>query len=236
MPDPLSNQSLLWVRIHVLCGTCRCPSATRLLLCYILYDVPFYCTWYCHYIAVPFKRALATTTVHYWLLPWIHVEANSQLRWRDRWGNHNHVCMYGHTSSKSKDQPGKAANPARGQLNRENEYAPVPFRAWEFGLARRVRQSRPASACSSPYPGWIWCSLKGFLPSSAAASSYLFKPRYAIGSVPCLSGHAIAYRWRSLPRVRRHKASTPKGSSGNGCCLCITMDQLMFAPLFSHSL
>ena len=39
------------------------------------------------------------------------------------------VCMYGHTYSKSKDQPGKAVNPARGQLNRENEYLPVPVRA-----------------------------------------------------------------------------------------------------------
>ena len=36
-----------------------------------------------------------------------------------------------------------------GQLNsRENEVFPVPVRAREFGLARRVRQSRPASACS----------------------------------------------------------------------------------------
>ena len=30
------------------------------------------------------------------------------------------LCMYGHTYSKRKDQPGKVANPARGQLNREN--------------------------------------------------------------------------------------------------------------------
>ena len=30
--------------------------------------------------------------------------------------------LYGHTYSKGKDQPGKIANPARGQLNRENEY------------------------------------------------------------------------------------------------------------------
>ena len=29
------------------------------------------------------------------------------------------VCMYGHTYSKSMDQPGKVANPALGQLNRE---------------------------------------------------------------------------------------------------------------------
>ena len=41
------------------------------------------------------------------------------------------------------------------------------------------------------------------------------KPPYAIGSVPSLWGHAIAYRWRSLPRVRSHRASKPQGS----CCL-----------------
>ena len=33
------------------------------------------------------------------------------------------------TYSRRKDQSGKVANPARGQLNRENEYFPVPFRA-----------------------------------------------------------------------------------------------------------
>ena len=33
------------------------------------------------------------------------------------------VCsMYGHMYSKSKDEPGKVVNPARGQLNRENQY------------------------------------------------------------------------------------------------------------------
>ena len=36
-----------------------------------------------------------------------------------------HVCMYGHTYSKSMDQPGKIASPARGQLSRKNEYFPV---------------------------------------------------------------------------------------------------------------
>ena len=29
------------------------------------------------------------------------------------------VCMYGHHMYQSMDQPGKVANPARGQLNRE---------------------------------------------------------------------------------------------------------------------
>ena len=36
--------------------------------------------------------------------------------------NTSYICMYGHTYSKSMDQPGKVANPARGQLNSENEY------------------------------------------------------------------------------------------------------------------
>ena len=35
----------------------------------------------------------------------------------------------GHIYSKSMDQPGKVANPVRGQLNRENEYFPVRVRA-----------------------------------------------------------------------------------------------------------
>ena len=32
-----------------------------------------------------------------------------------------YVCMYGHTYSKSMDQPGKVARPARGQLNRRKK-------------------------------------------------------------------------------------------------------------------
>ena len=60
------------------------------------------------------------------------------------------------------------------------------------------------------------------------------KPPYAIGSVPSLSGHAIAYRWRSLPRVRRRRASKPQGSSERVLPWLITMDQLIFASL-SHT-
>ena len=57
------------------------------------------------------------------------------------------VGMYGHTYSKGKDQPGKVANPARGQLNRENEYLfPCPhsrLRIWsrETGSAVPSRAS-----------------------------------------------------------------------------------------------
>ena len=58
-----------------------------------------------------------------------------------------------------------------------------------------------------------------------------FKPPYAIGSVPSLSGHANAYRWRSLPRVHRHRASSPQGSSERVLPWQVTMVQLIFASL-----
>ena len=60
------------------------------------------------------------------------------------------------------------------------------------------------------------------------------KPPYAIGSVPSLSGRAIAYRWRLLPRVRRHRASKPQGSSERVLPWQVTMDQLIYASL-SHT-
>ena len=61
-----------------------------------------------------------------------------------------------------------------------------------------------------------------------------FKPQYAIGSVPSLSGHVIAYRWRSLPRVRRHRASKPRGNSEQVLPWQVTTDQLISASL-SHT-
>ena len=60
------------------------------------------------------------------------------------------------------------------------------------------------------------------------------KPPYAIGSVPSLSGPAIAYRWRVLPRVRQHRASKPQGSSERVLAWQATMDQLICASL-SHT-
>ena len=63
---------------------------------------------------------------------------------------------------------------------------------------------------------------------------FYFKPPYAIGSVPSLSGHAIAYRWRSLPRVRRHRASKPQGSSERVLPWQVTIDQITCTSL-SHT-
>ena len=42
-------------------------------------------------------------------------------------GDDLNLYMCGHIYSKSKDQPGKVTNPARAQLNRENECSLSPF-------------------------------------------------------------------------------------------------------------
>ena len=57
------------------------------------------------------------------------------------------------------------------------------------------------------------------------------KPPYAIGSVPSLSCHATAYRWRSLPRVRGPRAIKAQGSSKQVLPWQFTMDQVICASL-----
>ena len=129
------------------------------------------------------------------------------------------------------DQPGKVADLARGQLNRENNVPLSP--CVPDNLVSRDGFSRPVPRQSA------------HLHTQAESGAYLrdcsrvprrrpfMKPPYAIGSVPSLSGHAVAYRWRLLPRVRRHRASKPQGSSERVPPWQITMDQLIFASL-SH--
>ena len=122
--------------------------------------------------------------------------------------------------SKSMDQPGKVANPARGQLNRENKYSPLSAFVPENLVSR--------DGFGSPVP-----SQPAHLHPQAESGAYLrdssrvprqrpyiyLKPPYAVGSVPSLSGHAIAYRWRSPPRVRRRRAAVNLKVVPNECCL-----------------
>ena len=138
----------------------------------------------------------------------------------------------GITCSKSMNQPGKVANPARGQLNRENN-TPLSPCVPDHSVSR--------DGFSRPVP-----RQPAYLHTQAESSAYLrdssrvprrcpfMKPPYAIGSVPSLSGHAIAYRWRSLPRVRLHRARKPQGSSERVLPWQVTMSQLMRASI-SHT-
>ena len=90
-----------------------------------------------------------------------------------------------------------------------------PF-APENLVSRRVRPSRPASACSIPHTQAESGAYR--ISPDFRGGVHLFIPPTAIGSVPSLLGHAIAYRRRSQLRVRRHRASSQANSS-NGCCL-----------------
>ena len=143
-----------------------------------------------------------------------------------------YVCMYGHHIQQSMDQPGKVVNPARCQLNRENN-APlspcVPENLVSRDVFSRPVPRQPAHLLTQAESG---AHLRD--SSRVPRRRPFMKPLYAIGSVPSLSGHAIAYRWRSLPRVRRHGASKPRGSSERVLPWQITMDQLIIASL-SHS-
>ena len=58
-------------------------------------------------------------------------------------------------------------------------------------------------------------------------------PPTAIGTVTSLSGPAIAYRRRSLPRVSRHRTSSSQGTSGNVCCLFRSMNHFFIRLSFS---
>ena len=80
------------------------------------------------------------------------------------------------------DQPGKVANPARGQLSKENNIPLSP-------CVRENLVSRDGFSCPVPRQpahlhtqaeSSIWCLLTGFLPSSVAASIYETAIRHRI--------------------------------------------------------
>ena len=143
-----------------------------------------------------------------------------------------YLCMVITCSRVWINRPGKVANPARGQLNRENNIPLSP--CVPENLVSRDGFSRPVPR--QPAHLHTQAESGAYLRDSSRVPRRrpFMKPPYAIGSVPSLSGHAIAYRWRSLPRVHRHGASKPQGSSERVLLWQITMDQLIFASL-SHT-
>ena len=92
------------------------------------------------------------------------------------------------------DQPGKVANPARGQLNRENNIPLSP--CVPENLVSRDGFSRPVPR--QPAHLHTQAESRAYLRDSSRVPRRrpFMKPPYAIGSVPSLMGHAIAYRWR----------------------------------------
>ena len=160
--------------------------------------------------------------------------------------------------SKSMDQPGKVADAARGQLNIKKKIPVLVVVVVFFTLTDRA-STIPSNTrgcqlfapenlvsrdgCGSPVP-----RQPALLHTQAESGAYLrdssrvprrrpfiyFKTLYVIESVPSLSGHAVAYRWRSLPRVRRYRATKYQGSSERVLPWQVPMDQLICGSL-SHT-
>ena len=132
------------------------------------------------------------------------------------------------TYSKSMDQSGKVANPARDQLNRKKIIFPCPrsrLKIWSRETGPAV-PSRVSLLISILRRNLV---LTYRIPPEFRGGVHLF-----ILNHHTPSGHAIAYQWHSLPRVRRHRASQPQGSSERVLPRQVTMDQLICASL-SHT-
>ena len=143
--------------------------------------------------------------------------------------------MYAHHIYCSKgDQPAEVANPARGQLNRENKFFISSFAPENLVSRQGFGGPVPRQSTHLHTQAESGAYLRESCRVSRRDPFIYFKPPYAIGSVPSLLGHEIAYRWRSLPRVRRHRASKPQGSSERVLPWQVTMDQLICASL-SHT-
>ena len=129
------------------------------------------------------------------------------------------------------DQPGKVANPARGQLNRGMNIPLSPY--VPENLVSRDGFTRPVPR--QPAHFHIQAESGAYLRDSSRVPRRrpFMKPPYAIGSVPSSSDHLIAYRWRSLPRACRHRASKPQRSSERVLPWQVTIDHLICASL-SH--
>ena len=127
------------------------------------------------------------------------------------------------------DRPRILSISARDQLNRRGEKSLFSFAPENLvlrdGFGRPVLPQSAQQAESGAFSRHFF-----YFPRRRP---YIIPP-IDIGSVPSLSGHTNAYRWRSLPRVRRHRASSPQGSSSN--INEFFLFRLPFgAPLFPHT-
>ena len=114
------------------------------------------------------------------------------------------------------DHPVMVVNPALGQLYRKKVAFPVYIRVREFG-PRQVRPSCPASACSFSTLGVNLVHTLGIPPDFRGRVN--LPVLIASTAIAIISGNAITYRRRWLPRVHQRRASSPQGSSNNGCFL-----------------
>ena len=101
---------------------------------------------------------------------------------------------------------------------------------------RQIWPCRLLSACSFSTLRLNLVLTHGILPD-VHGGVHIFSPPHTIGSVQSLSGHAVAYRWSTLPRVRCHRASIVlKVVRVTGAAFASPWTNYHCAPLFSHTL
>ena len=100
---------------------------------------------------------------------------------------------------------------------------------------RQIWPSRLVSAC--PFSTLrLNLVLTYGIPPDVRGGVHTFLPPHTIRSVESLSGHAVAYQWRSLPRVRWHRASIVlKVVRVTGVAFASPWTNYYCAPLFSHT-
>ena len=121
------------------------------------------------------------------------------------------VCMYiyGHHIQQIMDQPGKVANPARGQLNRENNIPLSPY--VPENLASRDEFSRPVPRQPAHLHTQAESGAYSRDSSRVPRRRPFMKPPYVIGSVPSLSGQYILLFLTFSVLVTNPKKSTLHG-------------------------
>ena len=121
----------------------------------------------------------------------------------------------------------------RGQLNRENDFS-LPAFAPENLVSRGGFGSpvprQPAHLHTQAEPG-AYLSDPSRVPRRRP---FIYLDRHTPSGQSRVYRVTIAYRWRSLPRVRRHGASKPQGSSERMLPWQVTMEQIVCTSL-SHT-
>ena len=121
--------------------------------------------------------------------------------------------MYGHAYSNGMDQPGKAANPTHGQLDRENEIFPCPrsrLRIW----SREAGSAGPSRVSLLIFILWLNLVLTYGIPPEFNGGIHLFiKTTIRHRVSPDFIGSRDCVPMSFTAESRRHRPSKPQGNS-----------------------
>ena len=111
------------------------------------------------------------------------------------------------------------ANPARGKLNMEMNSFLSAFASENLVSRDGFGSAVPRQPAHLHTQAEFGAYLRDSPRVPRRRQFIYFKSPYAIGPVPILSGHSVAYRWRSLPRVHRLTGPVHLKVVPNECCL-----------------